>query len=601
MTHHPQDLNQMELDTLTASVLGRPNIFLLPGNRSYVQDFVGSGGSVRKQPSGHLVFYGTTGRRILLTDPEGHPLHECEWTHDAQGQDRFVSARLQLDWGQWIGIKPGQLTYETHLNLSARPGWEAITKDDLRNMAARAMNMSLEHIRFFYRDDDITIDASGQATISQRKDAFYILQDGRFDQTQFMSCMTAMHWERIDYLPVVELFLSLLPGTGSATFEFIRGLYDDQNPRHRLPLHYRGIPPYPSEGAFRLFSQFFTPSAPEGIDPLRLFLDPSQAGRVTWTPSPHPPLRYIDSGNTLGVTVSQGKVVKATQSTDSTGLSYFSPKPRGLPPCGRSVTTSDGNLIFQDEAQHFSVPVHDTWGISDSSQPQDYPATIPSWRSLFPQGTPHITASEAYSAVLLYPEGNQVIGEQESQPFLFDYVDDLQEENPQLRMSIQSAHRILINGCEAALGACLQVDASKTSTVLYRWEALAQKQAQTLWNQCARTQRWDAFSTIQFLPQSQVQETPDSTYDLIYQWTPFDQFRQPARLEQTFMTSINRLTTGGTLIVSGLPQFEAYARKLRISVAYAEYVHQLPTFRLHQAILPKATLYQDLMVFIFLK
>ncbi|WP_447971613.1 hypothetical protein [Nitrospira sp. M1] len=591
----------MELDTLTASVLGRPNIFLLPGNRPYVQDFVAIGGSVRRQPSGHLVFYGTTGRRILLTDPEGHPLHECEWTHDAQGHDRLVSARLQLDWGQWIGIKPGQLQYDTHLNLSSRPGWEAITKDDLRNMAARAMNMSLEHIRFFYRDEDITIDASGQATISQRKDAFYILQDGRFEQTQFMSCMTAMHWEQIDYLPVVELFLSLLPGTGSATFEFIRGLYDDQNPHHPLPLQYRGIPPYPSEGAFRLFSQFFTPSASGGIDPLRLFLDPSHAGEVIWTPSDHPPLRYVDSVHKLGVTVSQGKVVKATHSTDATGLSYFSPKPRGLPPCGRSVTTSGGNLILQDETQHRTIPVNDTWEIADSSQPPDYPAAVPSWRSLFPGGAPQVTASEAYSAVLLYPEDDQSIGEQESQPFLFDYVDDLSEDNPQLQMSIQSAHHILIDGCEAALSACIQVDAGKTSTVLYRWDALAQKQAQTLWNQCARTQRWDALSTIQFVPQQHAEVTTDSSYDLIYHWIPFDQFTQPTLLEHTCISYMNRLTSGGTFIVSGLPFFETYARKLQVSLIYAEYIHQLPTFRLHQAILPKATLYQDLMVFIFQK
>ena len=51
-----------------------------------------------------------------------------------------------------------------------------------------------------------------------------------------MSCMGAMHWARIDFLPVVELFQSLLPGTGSAAFELIRGLYDDQNPKEPVPL-----------------------------------------------------------------------------------------------------------------------------------------------------------------------------------------------------------------------------------------------------------------------------------------------------------------------------------------------------------------------------
>ena len=57
----------------------------------------------------------------------------------------------------------------------------------------------------------------------------YVLEDGDFEQARFMSCMGAMNWPAIDFLPVVELFQSLLPGTGSAVFELIRGLYDDQN------------------------------------------------------------------------------------------------------------------------------------------------------------------------------------------------------------------------------------------------------------------------------------------------------------------------------------------------------------------------------------
>ena len=72
------------------------------------------------------------------------------------------------------------------------------------------------------------LSGDGKATIRQVKDAFYVLQDGSFEGARFMSCMSRMEWGRIDYLPVVELFLSLLPGTGSATFELLRGLYDDQ-------------------------------------------------------------------------------------------------------------------------------------------------------------------------------------------------------------------------------------------------------------------------------------------------------------------------------------------------------------------------------------
>ena len=589
----------MELNSLISSVLGQSDLFTLPGNRPYAQDFVGAGGRVHRQSSGHLVFYGATGRRILLTDPEGHPLHECEWTRNAQGQDQFVSTRLQLDWGQWVGIKPSKLVYETHLNLAARPGWEAITKDDLRNMAAQAMNVSLEQIRFFYRDEDVVIDSAGQATIRQRKDAFYILQDGCFDKATFMSCMTAMHWERIDYLPVVELFLSLLPGTGSATFELIRSLYDDQNPNHPLPLHYRGIPPYPSEGAFRLFSQFFTPSAPGGIDPLRLFLDAAHSEEVTWLPSAQYPLRYFDPTNSIGVTVSQGKVIKATQANDPTGLSYFAPKPRGLSPCGRSVIATDKGLILQDETQQVEVPAKHDWGISTISKPQIFPDSIPSWRSLFPHGSPQITAVQAYSAVLLYPEDDQEIGERESQPFLFDYVDDLGEENPHLQASVQSARRILLGGCDAALNACVQLAPGKSYTVLYRWDDLAQKQAQALWNQCARTQQWEQLKSLRFLPYDQhLHPTLQQSFDLIYFWIPFEQFGRPSLLEEMMTSLVNAVEPGGMIIIPGVPRLELNIKQLQLTVLHAEFIQNLPTFRLHQAILPKARLYQDLMVFV---
>jgi hypothetical protein len=58
-----------------------------------------------------------------------------------------------------------------------------------------------------------------------------------------------------------------------ATFELIRGLYDDQNPSQPLPLRYRGIPTYPSEAAYRLFSAFFIPQIAGGGDPFPVFME----------------------------------------------------------------------------------------------------------------------------------------------------------------------------------------------------------------------------------------------------------------------------------------------------------------------------------------
>ena len=158
-------------------------------------------------------------------------------------------------------------------------------------MASRAMGVAVEEVEFFYADDDLVLDDTGHATIRQRKDAFYVLEDGTWDRARFMSCMSAMHWATIDYLPVVELFKSLLPGTGSAAFELIRGLYDDQNPQNPRPLQYRGIPTYPSAAAFGLFSNFFTATHRGGENPFTVFMDPPRSQEVDWVPNSHPPVR----------------------------------------------------------------------------------------------------------------------------------------------------------------------------------------------------------------------------------------------------------------------------------------------------------------------
>src|SRR5215467_4914764 len=248
------------------AALTTPGHLCFPTNLLFAQDLEQAGGRVVRQATGHLVFYRSDGRRFLATDPEGNPLHECEWGIDPTGQAILLRARIRLDWGQWVGLKPAGLVNETSLNLASKPGWQGLTADDLRAMAAQALRVPLEEVQFFYRDEDLLVGPTGKAMICQRKDAFYVLQDGDFERAKFMSCMGAMHWPSIDFLPVVELFKSLLPGTGSAAFELIRGLYDDQNEGKASPLRlrYRGIPTYPSEAAFRLFSNFFTAQVPPG-------------------------------------------------------------------------------------------------------------------------------------------------------------------------------------------------------------------------------------------------------------------------------------------------------------------------------------------------
>src|SRR5580765_788331 len=128
-----------------------------PTNRSFAQDLEQAGGRVIRQSTGHVVFSRSDGRRFLATDPEGNPLHECEWGADAMGGAVLLRARIRLDWGQWIGLKPAGLVNETSLNLASKPGWQRLTTDDLRMMAAQALRVPIEDVRFFYREGDLTI------------------------------------------------------------------------------------------------------------------------------------------------------------------------------------------------------------------------------------------------------------------------------------------------------------------------------------------------------------------------------------------------------------------------------------------------------------
>ena len=322
-----------------ATALQTPGHLQFSENTPFKEDFDRAGGRVVRRQTGHLVFYRSDGRRFLATDPVGNPLHECDWGTDPKGRITLRRARVKLDWGAWVGLKPSGLVNETTLNLATKTGWQRLSADDLRAMAAQALRVPLEEVRWFYRDEDLSISQIGTATIRHRKDALYVLEDGEFDRARFMSCMGAMHWESIDFLPVVELFKSLLPGTGSAVFELIRGLYDDQNDGKAspLPLRYRGIPTYPSEAAFRLFSSFFVPQAPPGKDALSVFMDPTKSHQVEWLPSPTQPRRYFDISVGCCLTVQDGVLQKVTLVNDSAGLSYMHPKSRGFVPCDRTA------------------------------------------------------------------------------------------------------------------------------------------------------------------------------------------------------------------------------------------------------------------------
>ena len=559
-----------------------------------------AGGRVVRQQTGHLVFYRSDGRRFLAADPAGNPLHECDWGTDGKGQVALVRARIKLDWGAWIGLRPSGLVNETSLNLATKPGWQRLTADDLRRMAAQALRVPLEEVRWFYRDEDLVIGPTGRATIRHRKDAFYLLEEGDFNRARFMSCMGAMNWAAIDFLPVVELFKSLLPGTGSAAFELIRGLYDDQNEGQVVPrpLRYRGIPTYPSEAAFRLFSSFFRPTARGAGDVFTLFMDSTRAHQVEWAPSPSHPRRYFDFESGCCLTVQGGTLQKVTIAEDSAGLSYMNPQGRRYVPCDRSARIVEGRVIVKDRDQETVLAT--TLPQECLAQPsQSVSASPVDWRSLFVKGVPPIPPHEAYGAVLLYPQDDTDIHELSAQPFVADYIQDLAEQDREIGSLLARAERVLIENGDAVIATCIPFDRPRDYSVLVRVPAFAQRQAQQLWNQCAELQRWEWLPRIRFLHSGTGDEPPDSQerYDLVYHWVPYPLEGNLPALTSRIQTLRADLRNGGQAFVVGPSGLGALWTASGLSLCWQEAVEQLPTFRMHRTILPKARLKAGLTLF----
>ena len=592
--------------SIFSSILRNPASLTLKGNQALVANAASNDVTCNRLATGHLVLYGPLGRRILMTDPDGHPLHECEWRERADGVVHLVSARLYLDWGQWVGLKPDGLVNTMKLDLKTRPGWQTLTRKDLRMMAAQTMSVAVEDVEFFYADEDLVLDGSGRATIRQRKDAFYVLEDGAWERAWFMSCMSAMHWASIDYLPVVELFKSLLPGTGNAAFELIRGLYDDQNPHGSRSLQYRGIPTYPSAAAFGLFSNFFTAMHRRGENPFTVFMDPRRSHEVDWLPTPHPPVRYVDPRHRICLTVKQGKVLKATKTDDASGLSFTPSNQQGFAPCGKQVAVNADRLFLYDHKTAHEIALRPEWGVTQQLEPQagDQAAVSKesSWKDFFPDGPPVVSPREAYSAVLLYPEDDEPISELASQPFVADFLNDFIEQDQRLAVQVGRAGQILIHGFDGVIGTLLALDRPRSTTIVYSRAAHAQKQAQAAWNQFARNNQLDRQSFYRFLseaaPHRGVYQT---TYDLTYVWLPFASYDDAATLQEQLSRISGALRPNALACLAGPDSLSSIVSWLPLEIAFGDLVSRLQPFRIHQSILPRATLNPRLSVWVLKK
>ena len=205
----------------------------------------------------------------------------------------------------------------------------------------------------------------------------------------------------------------------------------------------------------------------------------------------------------------------------------------------------------------------------------------------------------AFSAVLLYPDDETEIAERSSQLFAAEYVQDLFDQDRGLLSYLARARRVLIDNVDGALASCVNLDSPREHTIVYGDAPLAQKYAQTVWNQLAVSGRLDWCRNIRFVPDGGARaQIYQRSYDLVYAWMPFAQFNEPAAISAFARQLAGVLAPGGLACAVGPAELAGSLESCGLKSVQRVAVQELPSFRMHQTILPKSRLKPGLTLFI---
>lgn len=556
---------------------------------------------IKQYPTGHRVFYTGQGRRFLMTDPEGHTLHEVEWEpHAETGEPRFKHVRMQLDCRQWAGIRPRAKKYSNRINISSMPGWERMTLDDLRKGAAQAWRVPYSEVKYFYHDENFVHAGKGEYDVQLYKDGLYVLIDGNWEKTLFISYMFTVNWDRLDLIPVVELFQSTLPGTGGAAFEFIWGLYEDQSREEDLPpLRYRGLPTYPSKEAFNIFNAFFEPKGPKSEDTLNVFMDPDRSHELEWTPRANPPWRYFSDEHKISLSVQNGLLYKVSVQDDPVALPYINTARGGRGPCQRTLEVIGDALVLHDGPERRDLPLDPAWNITkQASQPFTPPSHPFGWRHFFSDGMPAVDPLKVLFTVPIYPDGDAEIHEPTLQPMAVDQILHYMEQHDDMAERLEKVKRVLVHTFDTVIAGCIDCAQAREYVVLYSDAEFAQKNAQELWNYAAARNQLENVRQTRFLKEEDhVEAVYQETYDLIYKWIPFFYHTDRDTCEKILMSVVQALTPGGLAFLVGPWPLKGLLEAYGLHVLNADRIVEMPFFQQHLKMCPENQANPDATVF----
>jgi hypothetical protein len=288
---------------------------------------------------------------------------------------------------------------------------------------------------------------------------------------------------------------------------------------------------------------------------------------------------------------------KVTLGEDTGGLPFMNPKGRAFLPCDRAAQAVRGQIILRDRDLETAFPATMPLADSDEALPStSLPISPVDWRSVFVEGIPRVTPAEAYGAVLLYPDDETAIGDLAAQPFVADYLEDMAEQDREIGYLLAKANQVLIDNGDAVIATCIAFDRPRDYTVTVREPAFAQKQAQQLWNTSAQLRRWDWLKRIRFLATKSSGVFPFSpnSFDVAYQWMPFGTQDQ---LVSGIAALRGALRSEGSAFVTGPATLGDSWKSGGFQKVWEEPVEQLPTFRMHRSILPKAKLKDGLTLY----